>query len=199
MFWNKRQISASRSRWSVVPRHLLLMKSFFSLCHCCINVEDINCTGACHLVPWLTLYVTLNMIWSQFLKLMKVLMVPAVEGELVKNLNFFSKHAKMISKKVLYKCSQWTVMDLFESRFDQRYLQQCFTGFCALYNHRLDKNTRTDMNSFTLAVIRELQSWNQGKAGGPPCEKSPLGPILSHTDHYSLHPHPLTAGSSHLD
>lgn len=118
MFWNKRQISASRSRWSVVPRHLLLMKSFFSLCHCCINVEDINCTGACHLVPWLTLYVTLNMIWSQFLKLMKVLMIAAEEGELVKNLNFFKTCKNDIQESALQMRSQWIVIDLFESRFD---------------------------------------------------------------------------------
>lgn len=41
--------------------------------------------------------------------------------------------------------------------------------------------------------------WCRGNARGPLCEKGPVRLGLSHTDHYSLHPQLLTAGSSHLD
>lgn len=41
--------------------------------------------------------------------------------------------------------------------------------------------------------------WCWGNARGPLCEKGPVRLGLSHTDHYSLHPQLLTAGSSHLD
>lgn len=52
---------------------------------------------------------------------MKVLMVPPVEGELAKNLNFFKTCKNDIQESALQMRSQWIVMDLFESRFDHRY------------------------------------------------------------------------------
>lgn len=55
------------------------------------------------------------------------------------------------------------------------------------------------MNVLALAVTREPRGGAEGNARGPLCEKGPVRLGLSHTDHYSLHPQPLTAGSSHLD
>lgn len=59
----------------------------------------------------------------------------------------------MISKKVLYKCAVsellWTYLNLVltTGTFSNVLLDS------VLYNHRRDKNTRTDMNSFTVVVI----------------------------------------------
>lgn len=83
MFWNRRHISASESRWSAVPRPLILMKSHFYLCRCRIHTEDINCAGACGTRPRLIQRATLNVIWRQRAELMKALRAPGTVAELV--------------------------------------------------------------------------------------------------------------------
>lgn len=66
------------------------MKRHFSLCHCCIHTDDINCIGACHSSARLIQYVTLNVIWTQCVELMKALRAPTavVESVTVKHLSY---------------------------------------------------------------------------------------------------------------